>query len=91
MSKVTKGERQIIKMLDKYQIKIINEELKIYKSLWTSEQGKDKSVTDHHNRDDKYIATIKGVCSNQNEKYVTFKIEIKESRDIKTYTQIITL
>ena len=73
MSKVTKGGRQLIKMLDKYQNKIVNEEPKIYKSLWTSEQGKDKSVTDHHKRDDKYIATIRGVCSNQNKKYVTFK------------------
>ena len=43
---VTKGERQLIKMIDKCDIKIVNKEQEIYKGLRTREQGKDKPVID---------------------------------------------
>ena len=39
MSTVTKGGRQLIKMIDKYDMKIVNEKQGIYKGLWTREQG----------------------------------------------------
>ena len=44
MSTVTEGGRKLIKMIDKYDMKLINEEEEICKGLWTREQGKDKSV-----------------------------------------------
>ena len=47
MSTVTKGGRQLLKMIDKYDMKIVNEEEEICKGLWTREEGKDKSVIDY--------------------------------------------
>ena len=48
MSAVTKGGRKLIKMIDKYNMKLVNEEEEICKGLWTREQGKDKSVMTKH-------------------------------------------
>ena len=70
-------------MIDKYDMKIVNEELEICKGLWTREQGKDKSVIDYVITDKKYFTTIKGIHIDQNKEYTTFKIERKESGDIK--------
>ena len=47
MSTVTKGGRQLIKMIDKYDMKLVNEKEEICKGLWTREQGKDKSEIDN--------------------------------------------
>ena len=41
---VTKGERQLMKMIDKCDMKIVNKKQEIYKGLRTREQGKVKSV-----------------------------------------------
>ena len=83
MSTVTKGGRQLLKMIDKYDMKIVNEEQEICKALWTREQGKDKSVIDYVITDKKYFTTVKGMCIDQNKEYATFKIQRKESGDIK--------
>ena len=83
MSTVTKGGRQLLKMIDKYDMKIVNEEQEICKGLWTREQRKDKSVIDYMITDKKYFTTIKGMHIDQNKEYATFKIQRKESGDIK--------
>ena len=51
MSTVTKGERQLIKMSDKCDMKIVNKEQEIYKGLWAKEQGKDKPAIDYVMKD----------------------------------------
>ena len=83
MSAVTKGRRQLMKMIDKYDMKIVNEKQEICKGLRTREQGKDKSVIDYVITDKKHFTTIKGMHIDQNKEYATFKIERKESGDIK--------
>ena len=47
MPAVTKGGRQLIKMIDKCDMKLVNEEEEICKGLWAREQGKDKSEIDY--------------------------------------------
>ena len=42
MSTVTKWGRQLIKMIDKYDMKTVNKEQEICKGLWIREQEKDK-------------------------------------------------
>ena len=83
MSAVTKRGRLFKKMIDKYDMKLVNEEQEICKGLWTREQEKDKSVIDYVITDKKYFSTIKGMYIDQNKEYATFKIERKESEDIK--------
>ena len=47
MPTVKKGGRQLIKMIDKFEMKLVNEKEEICKGLWTREQGKDKSEIDY--------------------------------------------
>ena len=60
MSTVTKGGRQSVKMIYKYDMKIVNREQEICKGLWTREQGKDKSVTDLLTADKNILEPQKG-------------------------------
>ena len=83
MSAVTKRGRLLIKMIDKYDMKLVNEEQEICKGLWTREQEKDKSVIDYVITDKKYFSTTKGMYIDQNKENATFKTERKESGDIK--------
>ena len=68
MSTVAKQGRQLIKLIDKYDIKTVNKEQEICKGLWTREQGKDISVIDYAITDKKYFTTIKGMHKDQNKK-----------------------
>ena len=54
MSTVTKGAMQLIKMIDKHDMKIVEDEQVICKGLWTRRQGKDKPVID-------YVIKIKNI------------------------------
>ena len=83
MSTVAKWGRQLIKMIDKYNMKILNEEQEICKGLWTREQGKNKSWIDYVITDKKYFTTIKGMHIDQNKEYATFKIKEKKERKEK--------
>ena len=83
MPTVKKGGRQLIKMIDKFEMKLVNEKEEICKGLWTREQGKDKSVIDFVITSKKCFTTITGMYIDQNQEYATFKIERKESGDIK--------
>ena len=47
MSAVTKAGRRLIKMIDKHDMKIVNEEQGICKGLWARGQGKDRLVFDY--------------------------------------------
>ena len=83
MPTVKKGGRQLIKMIDKFEMKLVNEKEEICKGLWTREQGKDKSVIDFVITSKKCFTTITGMYIDQNQEYATFKIERKESGDIR--------
>ena len=61
-------------MIDKYDMKIVNEEKEMCKGLWKKEQGKNKSVIDYVITDKKYFTTIKEIQIDQNEDYATLKI-----------------
>ena len=73
----------MLNMIDKYDIKIINEEEEICKGLWKLKQGKDKLVIDHVITDKKCFTTIEGIHIDQNKEYAKFMIQRKESGDIK--------
>ena len=61
-------------MIDKYDMKIVNEEKEMCKGLWKKEQGENKSVIDYVITDKKYFTTIKEIQIDQNEDYATLKI-----------------
>ena len=61
-------------MIDKYDMKIVNEQKEMSKGLWKKEQGKNKSVIDYVITDKKYFTTIKEIQIDQNEDYATLKI-----------------
>ena len=61
MQTVRKGGRQLIKMIDKFEMKLVNEKGEICKGLWTRQHGKDKSVIDFVITSKKCFTTIKGM------------------------------
>ena len=61
-------------MIDKYDMKIVNEQKEMCKGLSKKEQGKNKSVIDYVITDKKYFTTIKEMQIDQNEDYATLKI-----------------
>ena len=65
-------------MIDKYDMKIVNEQKEMCKGLWKKEQGKNKSVIDYVITDKKYFTTIKEIQIDQNEDYATLKIRKME-------------
>ena len=69
MSIVAKEGRQLMKMIDKYDVKILNEEQEICKGLWRKEQGKDKSVTDSVITEKKHFTITKRMHVDQNKGY----------------------
>ena len=83
MSTVTKWGRQLIKMINKYDMKTVNEEQEIFKGLWAREQEKDKISNWLCDNRQKYFTTINGIHIDQNKEYAIFNIERKENGDIK--------
>ena len=79
MSAVTKGGRQLMKMIHEYDMRIVNKDQEIYNGLWKREQRKDKSVIDYVITGKTYFTTIKGMHTGENKEYATFKIKRKES------------
>ena len=65
-------------MIDKYDMKIVNEQKEMCKGLWKKEQEKNKSVIDYVITDKKYFTTIKEIQIDQNEDYATLKIRKME-------------
>ena len=65
-------------MIDKYDMKTVNEQKEMCKGLWKKEQGKNKSVIDYVITDKKYFTTIKEIQIDQNEDYATLKIRKME-------------
>ena len=83
---ITKGGRQLMKMVDKYEMKIVNENKEICKGLWTREQGKEKSVIDYVITEEKYIERIKEVRIDEEKDYATFRIDKNGKAEKKVYS-----
>ena len=70
-------------MINKYDMKTVNEEQEIFKGLWAREQEKDKISNWLCDNRQKYFTTINGIHIDQNKEYAIFNIERKENGDIK--------
>ena len=83
---VTKMGRQIIKLVEKQDMVILNEESEMYKRLWTREQGKEKSVIDYLITNKDNLQRIRKMIIDENKEFATYRTECQQDQVIKTYS-----
>ena len=83
---VTKGGRQIIELVDKQDMVMLNEESKICKGLWTREQGKEKSVIDYVITNKENLQKIRKIIIDENKEFATYRTECQQDQVRKTYS-----
>ena len=83
---VTKMGRQIIKLVEKQDMVILNEESEICKRLWTREQGKEKSVIDYVITNKDNLQRIRKMIIDENKELATYRTECQQDQVIKTYS-----
>ena len=83
---VTKGGRQIIKLVDKQDMGILNEESEICKGLLSREQGKEKSVIDDVITNKENLQKIRKMIIDENKEYATYRTECQQDQVRKTYS-----
>ena len=83
---MTKGGRQIVKLVDKQDMVILNEQSEICKGLWTREQGKDKSAIDHVITNKENLQKIRKMIIDENKEYATYRTERQQDQVRKTYS-----
>ena len=83
---MTKGRRQIVKLVDKQDMVVLNEESEICKGLWTREQGKEKSVIDYVITNKENLQKIRKMIIDENKEYATYRTERQQDQVRKTYS-----
>ena len=84
---MTKRGRQIIKLVDKKDMVILNEESELCKGLWTKEQGKEKSVIDCVIINKDNLQKIRKVIIDENKELATYRTECQQDQVRKTYSE----
>ena len=77
---VIKGGRQIIELVDKQDMVMLNEESEICKGLWTREQGKDKSVIDYVITNKENLKKIRKMIIDENKEFATYRTECQQDQ-----------
>ena len=72
---VTKGERQLMKMVKKYDLIIINKEKEEWKGLWAKLQGQERSILDYVLANSILLSTVTEMIVHENKQYSAFKLE----------------
>ena len=72
---ITKGERHLKRLVEKGNLAIVNVESNKCESLWTIEQGEEKSVIDYVITTKRYLNTIKTIKINEEKEFGIYKVE----------------
>ena len=83
---MTKRGRQIIKLVDKQDMVILNEESEVCKGLWTKEQGKEKSVIDCVITNKDNLQKIRKMIIDENKEFATNRTKCQQDQVRKTYS-----
>ena len=82
---VLKGGRQLKRIIEKYNLNIINANEHKCKGKWTREQGEERSVIDYVITSQEYMDTIKSMEIDEEKQYGLYKIECQNKQIKKTY------
>ena len=83
---ITKGERFLLKIVQKENMSLVNVDKHIFKGLWTREQGKEKSVIDYVMTNTEYLNSIKEMIIDETKEYATYRLD-QHNQDLKkTYS-----
>ena len=83
---VTKGGRQIVKLVDKQDKVILDEESEICKGLWTREQGEENSVIDYVITNKETLQKRRKLIFDENKEYATYRTECQQDQVRKIYS-----
>ena len=83
---VSKGERQLKRIIEKYNPSIINANEQKYKRKWTREQGAKRSKIDYVITIQENMDTIKSMEIDEEKQYRLYKIERQNKQIKKTYS-----
>ena len=75
---LTKGGRQIVKLEDKQDKVILDEESEICKGLWTREQREENSVTDYVITNKETLQKRRKLIFDENKEYATYRTECQQ-------------
>ena len=70
---VTKGGRQLMKMIKRYDLVKINKEKEVCKGLWTRVQRQKGSILDYVLTNSKQLSTVTEMIADQNKQHGVFK------------------
>ena len=77
---ITKGGRQLTRLVEKQNLCIVNGESNKCEGLWTREQGKEKSVIDYVITSKKDLNTIKTIKIDEEKEFGIYKVEIQGTK-----------
>ena len=83
---VSKGGRQLKRIIEKYNLKIIDANEDKCKGKWTREQGGETSIIDYVITSQEYMNTFKSVEIDEEKEYKLYKIERQNKQIKKTYS-----
>ena len=83
---VSKGGRQLKKIIEKYNLNIINANEHKRREKWTREQGEERSIINYVVTSQEYMDTIKCMEIDEEKQYRLYKIERQSKQIKKTYS-----
>ena len=83
---VSKGVRQLKKIIEKYYLNIINANKHKRKGKWTREQGEERPIIYYVITSQEYMDTIKSMEIDEEKQYRLYKIERQNEQIKKTYS-----
>ena len=84
---LSKGERQLKRIIERYNLKIINANENKCKGKWTREQGEERLIIDYVITCQIYMETIKSMEIVEEKQYRLCKIECQNKQIKKTYSE----
>ena len=79
---ITKGERLLLKIIQKEIMSLVNADKHRCKGLWTREQGKQKSVFDYVINSTEYLNSIKEMIIDETKEHATYILD-QENQDLE--------
>ena len=84
--KKSKGGRQLQRIIEKYNLNIINANEIKCKEKWTRKQGEERSIIDYIIASQEYMENIKRTEIDEEKQYGLYKIERSNKQMKKTYS-----
>ena len=84
--KISKGGRQLQRIIEKYNLNIINANEIKCKGKWTRKQEEERSIIDYVIASQEYMENIKSMEIDEEKQYGLYKIEPSNKQMKKTYS-----